>query len=51
LRYEGLAQFVIASVLLEVRASEGSEVNTNDGQPDAEIASGWGTIEEPELPE
>jgi hypothetical protein len=27
LKYQDLAQFVIASVLLEVRASEGSEID------------------------
>ena len=31
-----LARFVIASVLLEVRALEGSEIDGHDGQPWAE---------------
>ena len=46
LRYEDRAQFVIASLLLEVRASDGSEIDGHDGQPGAQIASGWNSAEE-----
>ena len=37
LKYEDPAQFVIASVLLEVRASEGSEIEVIDCRPGVEI--------------
>jgi hypothetical protein len=40
------ARFVIASLLLEVWALEGSEIDTSDGRTVAEIASGWSSAEE-----
>jgi len=46
LKNEDLARFVIASLLLEVQAQEGSEIDGHDGQPGAEIASGSSFEEE-----
>lgn len=46
LKNEGLAQFVIASVLLEMRAPEGSEIDGHRRSTWAEIASGRNPAEE-----